>query len=161
MASRNLYFTTEARGARPSKTGIISALKANAADYLNPPISNLGYKGIAKAAAELGKHFAVSGNVEGDFRSMALLMERAGTGGSLFRNLYRDFLLECHDLIGGAALGRAHGEFTQIAPLWKEVAALLDQAGTARDPAPLESASRILLELSERERGAMSLLLDL
>ncbi|MEE1751083.1 DUF4872 domain-containing protein, partial [Streptomyces sp. SP18CS02] len=39
-----------------------------------------------------------------DLPRAAVLMERAGTGGALFRNLYRDFLAECAQLIDSGHL---------------------------------------------------------
>jgi hypothetical protein len=56
---------------------------------LNLSIKNIGYKGILKK-----KIFKASKDIKSDFQTSASLMERGGTGGSLFRNLYRDFLYE-------------------------------------------------------------------
>lgn len=69
----------------------------NAKTYLNPPIKNLTYKGIYKASDEIIKWFDNSKNVEYDFKITTMLMEKAGTGGTIFRNLYRDFLKEAYD----------------------------------------------------------------
>jgi len=57
-----------------------------------PPIKNINYKGILKTSKEIIKWFEQSKNVSKDFKTTAMLIERAGTGGALFRNLYRDFL---------------------------------------------------------------------
>ncbi len=70
---------------------ILTAIRNNAAEYLNPPIANISYKGILKTSTEIVKWFNTSKNIEGEFRQAALLMEKTGTGGALFRNLYRDF----------------------------------------------------------------------
>ena len=69
----------------------------NAKTYLNPPIKNLTYKGIYKVSDEIIKRFDNSKSVEYDFKTTAMLMEKAGTGGTIFRNLYRDFLKEAYD----------------------------------------------------------------
>jgi hypothetical protein len=37
--------------------------------------------------------------VEGDFKTTAMLMEKAGTGGALFRNLYKNFLKESYQIL--------------------------------------------------------------
>ena len=69
----------------------------NAVTYLNPSIKNLTYNGIYKVSDEIIKWFDNSKSVEYDFKIMAMLMEKAGTGGTIFRNLYRDFLKEAYD----------------------------------------------------------------
>lgn len=46
------------------------------------------------------KWFHVSKDIENDFRTSAMMMEKAGTGGALFRNLYRGhFLKESYELV--------------------------------------------------------------
>jgi Domain of unknown function (DUF4872) len=40
-------------------------------------------------------------------------MEKAGTGGALFRNLYRDFLKECYELLKLEKLKQA---FDKVSP---------------------------------------------
>ncbi len=82
-------------------------------------------------------------------------MERAGTGGSLFRNLYRDFLQESYDLLRIDGIKESHKDFKEIAELWKDVSDLFYQAGETRDVKYIDEASEILLNLSERERIAM------
>ena len=74
------------------KKAIISAIRNNAKAYLNPPIKNIGYKGILKTSVEIKKWFANSKNIKYEFITTAQLMEKAGTGGALFRNLYRDII---------------------------------------------------------------------
>ena len=95
MSSRNLIYTIKKNEEvfdLPSAIKI--AIRNNAITYLNPPIKNLTYKGIIKTSVEIKKWFKNSPDVKRDFQTTAMLMERAGTGGSLFRNLYRDFLKE-------------------------------------------------------------------
>ena len=69
----------------------------NTKTYLNPPIKNLTYKGIYKASDEIIKWFDNSKSVEYDFKITAMLMEKVGTGGTIFRILYLDFLKEAYD----------------------------------------------------------------
>lgn len=69
----------------------------NAVTYLNPSIKNLTYNGIYKESDEIIKWVDNSKSVEYDFKITAMLMEKAGTDGTIFRNLYRDFLKEAYD----------------------------------------------------------------
>ncbi|MNE63889.1 hypothetical protein D3C80_1592670 [compost metagenome] len=86
-------------------------------------------------------------------------MERAGTGGALFRNLYRDFLKECTELVGDSKIERAYLLFTEIAPMWTTVSSLIDLAGKKGCYQELNQVSRLLLDIADKERTAMELLL--
>jgi hypothetical protein len=103
------------------KSAILQAIRANAKEFLNPPIKNLGYKGIHKTSAEIKKWYAESTNIKSDFSHAAMMMEKAGTGGALFRNLYRDFLKEANQLLQLDFLEKAHEHFQIIATKWTEV----------------------------------------
>ncbi|WP_189022705.1 BtrH N-terminal domain-containing protein [Paenibacillus albidus] len=162
MSSRNRSFTIEQTGALPALAPVIrSSLINNAQDYLNPPIRNLGNKGIKKMSGEILNWPSRSKDLEKDLCLTALLMEKAGTGGSLFRNLYRDFLKECVDLFGNSKLERAYFLFTEIAPMWANVSALIDNAGRTGNQEELRLTSELIADIAERERVAMELILTL
>ncbi|NHQ79887.1 BtrH N-terminal domain-containing protein, partial [Elizabethkingia miricola] len=100
MASKNLYYTIKSTGNNfDLKKTVSTAIRNNATEYLNPPITNISYKGIQKTSTEIIKWFNTSKDIEKEFVLSAMLMERAGTGGALFRNLYRDFLKESYELL--------------------------------------------------------------
>jgi hypothetical protein len=82
-------------------------------------------------------------------------MERACTGGSLFRNLYRDFLGESYELLGDKKIKTAYERFIEIADLWKEVSELFFQAGEYEDISYINQASDILMDISKQEKSAM------
>ncbi|MNC68097.1 hypothetical protein D3C75_1186540 [compost metagenome] len=86
-------------------------------------------------------------------------MERAGTGGALFRNLYRDYLRECADRLEDPKIEQAHSMFTEIAPMWVSVSDSIDHAGRTGEHQELVRASKLLLEIADKERAAMELLL--
>jgi len=159
MSSRNRSFTIEPISALPPLVPAIrSSLTRNAQDYLNPPIRNMGNKGIMKMSKEILKWPSHSKNFEHDLCLTALLMERAGTGGALFRNLYRDFLKECVDLFGDPKVEQAYLMFTEIAPMWVNVSSLIDLAGRTGNEQELNQASKLLLEIADKERIAMGYL---
>ncbi|MFA1819289.1 BtrH N-terminal domain-containing protein [Virgibacillus oceani] len=157
MSSKNLSYTIKKKEDIPNlKDVIIKAIKNNALDYMNPPIKNLGYKGIKKTSVEIKKWFERSENIEDDLVLAATLMERGGTGGSLFRNMYRDFLKECLSIVDHAPLQNGYNLFTEIAPMWEEVSKLIKKAGETHELLFLNQASDILLELSNKEYEAMN-----
>jgi hypothetical protein len=86
-------------------------------------------------------------------------MERGGTGGALFRAIYRDFLAEAAALVDDPAIRRGHALYAAIAPLWTEVAGDIAAAGRTGDADRLGHAAAILTDLADRERRAMETLL--
>ncbi|MFJ4366636.1 BtrH N-terminal domain-containing protein [Streptomyces chartreusis] len=159
MTAKHRSFTiTVPRSQRPPQDRIIPAIKTCADAFLNPPIANLGHRGIEKAAKQVPKWLQRSDNPREDLPRAAVLMERAGTGGALFRNLYRDFLAECAQLIGSSHLRTGHSLYTEAATLWTQVAALIAAAGESGDAKNLTEAGSILHELSRIERDAMQAL---
>lgn len=157
MSSKNLSYTIKKKEVEPNLRDVITkAIKNNAFDYINPPIKNLGYKGIKKTSVEINKWFERSKNIEDDLVLTATLMERGGTGGSLFRNIYRDFLKECLIILDNAPLQNAYNLFTEIAPMWEETSKLIRKAGETHELLFLNQASDILLELSNKEYEAMN-----
>jgi hypothetical protein len=99
MSSRNLSYTIRKTDkAYDLKIAIKTAIKNNAKEYLNPPIKNISYKGILKTSEEIKKWFKNSKYIKGDFKTTAMLMEKAGNGGAIFRNIYRDFLKESYEI---------------------------------------------------------------
>lgn len=157
MSSRNKSYTIDKNGeVKNLEEAAKQAIINNTTDYLNPPIKNVSYKGIAKTASEIKKWFKNSKDIKGDFQTTSTLMERAGTGGALFRNLYRDFLKESYDLLKIEELNEVHQDFTAIANLWKDVSELFYLVGETSDQQYIHEASKILLDLSEREKSAMA-----
>jgi len=161
MSSPNLSYSISKTNSSPEIEEVVAtAIHRNAVDFINPPITNFGYKGILKTSRVIKKWFAQSYNAQEEFHTTAMLMERAGTGGSLFRNLYRDFLEESSQLLSLPALKRAHQEFVDIAEQWKHVADLFEQASKSGKATFVDSAAEVLAELSVRERDTMTALAE-
>ncbi|MFI0738567.1 BtrH N-terminal domain-containing protein [Streptomyces sp. NPDC021100] len=156
MTARHRSFTVTVPGGLPSpETRIVPAIKTCADTFLNPPIANLGHRGVEKAARQVPKWLRRSGNPEEDLPRAAALMERAGTGGALFRNLYRDFLAECVQSIDSGHLRTGHRLYAEAAAGWTRVAALVEAAGESGDAERLVEAGSVLHELARIERDAM------
>lgn len=159
MSSKNLYYTLRKTNKTfDLKTAIINAIRNNATEHINPPITNIGYKGIYKTSSEIVKWFKTSKDIENDFKTSAMLMEKAGTGGALFRNLYRDFLKESYDLLKLDKLKTGHEAFVEIADLWTSVSQLFEKVSQTKDFKQIEQASEILKKISDKEKKTMEIL---
>lgn len=159
MSSKNLHYTLFKTNKKfDLKTAIITAIRNNAADYMNPPITNIGYKGILKTSIEIIKWFKRTSDIENDFKTSAMLMEKAGTGGALFRNLYRDFLKESYDLLKLDKLKSGHEAFVEIAGLWTSVSDLFEKVSQTKDFKYIQQASDILKTIADKEKKTMAIL---
>jgi hypothetical protein len=161
MSSNNLSYTISRPDHVPALRDVIgAAIRNNAHEYLHPPIKNISYKGILKASDTIKPWFDASKDRKRDFQTTAILMERAGTGGSLFRNLYRDFLLESYKLTSIEVLNTASDQFRAIAQQWTAVADCFHAVGDTEDEKYIREASNILVDISEKEKITMQNLLD-
>ncbi|KAA9376403.1 DUF4872 domain-containing protein [Microbispora cellulosiformans] len=162
MTGRNRSFTI-ALPERPLswQDQIIPAVRECAGAFLAAPIANLGYRGIEKAGRLVPGWLLRAAEPRRDLPQAALLMERGGTGGGLFRALYRDFLDECASLIDDGRLRTGHRLYAEAAGLWTEVATLIEKAGESGDAGHLEQAGVILHDLSRVEKDAMEVLRQL
>ncbi|KOU57423.1 lantibiotic ABC transporter [Streptomyces sp. MMG1533] len=159
MTARHRSFTlTVPRNLPSPQTRIIPAITACADAFLDPPIANLGHRGIEKAGKRVRTWLQRTDDPQRDLTQAALLMEKAGTGGALFRNLYRDFLAECTQQVDSGHLRTGHRLYAEAATLWTEAAALITQAGASGDPKYLVQAGTLLGDLSRVEREAMQAL---
>ncbi|MFD6230556.1 BtrH N-terminal domain-containing protein [Streptomyces sp. NPDC060232] len=159
MTAKHRSFTlTAPRNLPAPHKQMVPAITACADAFLNPPIANLGHRGIEKAGRLVRTWLQRTGNPQLDLPQAALLMEEAGTGGALFRNLYRDFLAECTDLLDSNHLRTGHTLYTEAATLWTHAAALIKKAGEAGDAQCLVQAGSVLGDLSRIEREAMQTL---
>lgn len=159
MAAKHRSFTLTAPRELPAlRTSIVASVTVCAHAFLNPPITNLGHRGIDKAGKAVRTWLRRSDDPGRDLPQAALLMEKAGTGGALFRNLYRDFLAECADFVDSDHLRTGHRLYAEAAALWTEVAALITGAGQSGEEQYLVRAGATLQELSRIEREAMEAL---
>ena len=163
MAAKARSWTIQAPKRTPDlDQAIRKAIRANARDYLSPGFKGASHLGIRKLAASLPGWLEIAKNPAGDLALAALLMEKAGTGGSLFRNFFRDFLLEAREHLGAKPeLKRAHQLFAESAAEWATVAALIESGGRKADASQLQDASTRCHRIADVEVEAMRLLATL
>jgi len=151
--------------ARPNRTTTLDvatrkAIRANAKQYLAPAFKGASHLGIRKLAESLPRWLEMAKHPADDLALAALLMERAGTGGSLFRNFYRDFLSEAREHLAGARarLTQAQALFADSAREWVAIAASIESSGKTGEAAPLHDAAQRCRRVADIEVGAMRLL---
>lgn len=91
----------------------------------------------------------------------AFMLEKAGTGGGAFRNMFSRFLDESADILDAALLRQAAATYRSLSFKWREIARLMDLA--AADPAAgiLASGPEMLQltnALAEQEEQGISLI---
>ncbi|MDW7655767.1 MAG: BtrH N-terminal domain-containing protein [Bacillota bacterium] len=160
MAAKARSWTLQVNEKLPDFKNVIPiAVKKVATEFLNPPLKCFGYKGIHKLGSEIVKWIEMTSNPEEDIIGMAEIMEKGGTGGALFRNLYRDFLKECLlHLPHNQNIERAYELYKVAASNWTQIAALIYKAGNTCERVHLEKASILCNETAEVEKSAMELL---
>lgn len=162
MSSKNLYFTIEKDGDMAVlKDAVITAIQNNARTYLNPPIKNLSYKGIEKASDVIIKWYDSSENIKEEFGTAVMLMERAGTGGAIFRNIYRDFLKEAYELTENKFIEHSYFKFSEIASDWSDIISLFERVSETKKKSYVLDASEIMKSLARKEKEAMELLINI
>ncbi|GAA2257494.1 BtrH N-terminal domain-containing protein [Streptomyces indiaensis] len=162
MSSRNLSFTiAPPDGPLPDLAEAARrAIRTTAETFLNPPIANLGFKGMHKAADLMPGWIDDLASPREALVEMATIMEEGGTGGGLFRTMWADFLAETADLTGTAAFSDLSDAYRLVSGNWTRVAQLLHEAGTTSERAPLEQASKLVHALAQEERRLMRRLSD-
>lgn len=152
---------TNQRPPRPDE--VREAMSEAARAMLAPPISNLGVRGIRRAAEMIPRWPSVLGAEalpEACFNSHLMIDAVGGTGGGLFRYMYARFVGEAAELIGDPALGDIGDKFHLAGDRWQEVAALFDKAHCEADPAgPLAEIPHLLLAIANIEQAAWAELL--
>jgi hypothetical protein len=117
----------------PNTQDIVTAIKQTIQSQLNPPIKNLGVKGLRHTAREIVKWPDMFNDKElrMNLFNLYIFIEIGGTGGGCFRYMYSRFLKEAMEITGNNALGEASamlyeaGErFTEIGLMFKDAMAM-------------------------------------
>lgn len=157
MASKARSYTMRGGPTRELGDALRVALRNNAKSYLSPAFSGMGSLGISKLAKSLPQWLQKSKSPPDDLQLAALLMEKAGTGGALFRRLYRDFLDEAATHLPRQApmLRVSRDEMAQAAQSWTGIANLLNQAAADGQMQHLIEAAALCHAISALEVSAM------
>jgi hypothetical protein len=144
----------------PEAAELRQAIQEAARGMLEPPIANVGVKGIRKAAARIPKWPQALNEKtlrEACFNSAIMIDARGGTGGGLFRTMYARFLREAAEYTGLDGLKKSAAQMQAVGDCWQEAAGLFERASQAEQPARhLGEVSPLLLRLAEEEERVWS-----
>ncbi len=161
-ANRLLHFDFTGIRER-EKEMIFRAIEKNADAMLNPPIKNLGLKGIKLFAEKLRESWM---NFDDEklrlaaFDAFIMINEIGGNGGGCFRRLYGNFLRECDEIIHIDFLKRAGVDYVKIADDWDKAGNLLRSVSEGLDRELLCKVACILDIIHIRETELLKRLVE-
>jgi hypothetical protein len=109
----------------PLEKIIPGAIRGNADFMLNPPISNMGAKGIMRWKKELRRYPKILPNNRTIAQALIehfVYIEVGGSGGSLFRRMYSQFLKEASKEMKASELQKISILYDDICDDWSRVA---------------------------------------
>ncbi len=142
----------------PTAEELLESLKNSCRTMLTPPISNIGVKGIAKAADQVAK-WPKSMSTEdlkwACFNGYIFISPVGGTGGGIFRYMFSRYLAECAERTATPELADAARRFRDIADGWQEIAAWFKAVSEVADPASrMHEVKPMLLDRAREEERA-------
>ncbi len=163
---KNAWFEYDFSHAHPPENDDFrQAIRETSARMMKPPITNLGVKGIYKAAQRISKwHETLD---EALFREACLngyifIDATGGTGGGLFRYMYSRFLYEAIAYTGIKKLEDVSLQFKKIGDRWQEVALLFKEAYEAENPlAYINNITTMMRTIADLENVAWGQLYEI
>lgn len=147
----------------PGEGEIYSAIKQNMEAILEPPISNLGIKGIKRTADEILSWKKMFDNrvLRLNLFTLYIFIEVGGTGGGSFRYMYSRFLKEAAGITGNDKLLKASEMVNDSGKIFTRIGMLFKDAEKAPDiDERIEKARGLFLEAADVEKRAFGYLKD-
>ena len=138
---RNLWYSCDFSNRRsPTSEEIYTAIHNQAQAMLEPPIRNIGVKGIRLAAERIPawKEFMDDEQLRWTlFNTYIFTSPAGGTGGGAFRYMFSRFLNEAAEITGDSRLDESAADFQHIGDHWQEIAVWSKAASESPNPADL------------------------
>jgi hypothetical protein len=153
---QNMWFTFDfSQKRQPSAEEIWSAIGEVCDNMLRGPISNIGVRGIKKAAKQVlqwPKKMSVEEIQWACFNTHIFIDAAGGTGGGIFRYMYARFLEEAAEITEDDRLSPVARDLKNIGDQWQKVAEIFKSAASHENPATVLSSTTPHLDLiAEKE----------
>ena len=149
----------------PTKPEVFQAIQEQTRPMLEPPIRNIGVKGIRKTAEMVPRWKQTMDSQElrsALFNAYIFVSPVGGSGGGIFRYMYSRFLRQAANLTGEPRLEESANEFQRIADRWTEVGEWFRRTSENPDPAShLSEITSPLEAIADLEQEAWSRLSEL
>ena len=160
---KNTYLEFDFRGFhKPGTEDFLSSIRQTVESQLDPPIKNMGVKGLRHAANEIVKwpNLFEDEALRMNLFNLYIFIEVGGTGGGCFRHMYSRFLKEASaEIRGNKTLTEASEMFNQAGKKFTEIALLFKNAEKMGDvDQKIGMASQKFREIADIEENAYSLL---
>ncbi|MBU1262861.1 BtrH N-terminal domain-containing protein [bacterium] len=159
---KNTYLEFDFKGFHNPKTeDIVSSIKQMIESQLNPPIKNLGVKGMRYTAKEILKWPKIFKDKElrMNLFTLYIFFEIGGTGGGCFRYMYSRFLKEVIKITGIKAMEEASAMFNESGKIFSEIGLMFKDAQTMVNiNEKVEVASKKFSEIADIEEKAYAYL---
>ena len=155
---RNTWYRFDFQNERPVEAEDCRAAILEVCEtMLDGPISNLGVRGINKAAERIRdwpKTMNPDELCETCAHNYIFIDAQGGTGGGIFRYMYSRFLEEAASIVDESSLTEFSTQLRHIGDRWQEVAELFLGGSTQPDPIPfIMQTAPILEEIATEEEG--------
>lgn len=155
---KNTYLEFDFKGFHdPRPDDFLSSIKQTAESQLNPPIKNIGVKGLRHAGKEILKWPQIfeERELRMNLFSLYIFIEIGGTGGGCFRYMYSRFLKEAARIAGNKAFEEASSMFHQAGEKFTEIGLTFKNAEkTGNIDEKIHFASQRFLEIADIEEDA-------
>ena len=146
---------------KPAAEDVVSAIKQTVDSQLNPPIKNMGVKGLrhtAKMITKWPKTFDDHG-LRMNLFMLYIFFEVGGTGGGCFRYMYSRFLKEAMEITGNKQLKKSAAMLNDSGRKFTEIGVIFKDAETMNHvKEKIFEASVLLAEIADVEEKAFKFL---
>jgi len=142
----------------PTPKDVCSSIQQTTEALLDPPIKNIGVKGLRHSAKEIKKWPAAFNDhdLRMNLFSIYIFFEIGGTGGGCFRYMYSRFLKEAAEITRDDRLAGAAKKIQRAGEMYTEIGLLFKEAEKIDDvDERIAKASDTFLVIADLEEGAL------